>query len=109
MITSTTTGTLGALNATVTMSADVADRYSVQVTGTWAGTITFECSVDGTNWVSEAVVSSASTAITTGVTTTTTNGVWSSDAYAIPYVRVKMTAYTSGTATVTFASARTSK
>jgi len=72
---------------------------SVQITGTWIGTLTFQGSNDGTNFVpvNATDVSSNSTLPSS---TTTANGV-----FYVPllfrYLRVRMTAYTSGTATAT--------
>jgi hypothetical protein len=97
-----------ALNTDVFPALDVSaySSASIQITGTWAGTITFQVSDDGVNYVSQVVANS----ITTGgsVLSTTTSGV-----YSVPlfhrYLRVRMTAYTSGTAvgtTVLFGSTR---
>lgn len=93
--------TAGSLNADLVASTDVSgSRWAVlQVTGTFSGTLTFQGSNDNTNFVSLVGVNTAQTA-PAGVVSTTTVGV-----YAIPlgikYFRVRMTAYTSGTATGT--------
>ena len=91
------TGTVGALNATYGNAIDAMYYQSIclQITGTWAGTITFQVSVDGTNWVTKQLISSSGSA----ASTTTGNSVWSGDLGA-RYFRVLMSAYTSGTATV---------
>lgn len=95
------TGTLGALNAAVTVDIESADHVVFQVTGTWVGTITFEVSVDGTNYVSQACKRSSETNSTTLVTTRTDNGVAALTTVGVPHFRLRMSAYTSGTATVT--------
>lgn len=103
------TGTIGALNAAVTVGVEDVDYFAVQFTGTWAGTITFECTVDGTNWVSLACVNSTSVALTTAVVSTTTNGLFFHPGAFASSFRVRMSAYTSGTATVNFLTTRISK
>lgn len=103
-----TVGTLGALNATAEISTEGlnSDEITVQLTGTWAGTVTFEVSVNGTNWVTaQALPSNSGTA----VTTTTANGAWKFSYGAYPFYRLKMTAYTSGTATVSAYALRLAK
>jgi hypothetical protein len=91
-------GTINALNGTVGAAVDGLNyqSVSVQISGTWAGTITFQVSNDGTNWVSRNMVSSLSVL----AATTTSNNIFSSD-IAARYFRAIFTAYTSGTATVT--------
>src|SRR5258706_2705369 len=45
----------------------------IQIIGTWVGTITFQGTVDNTNYVSISMTPSSSS---TTVTTATSNGVW---------------------------------
>ncbi len=78
------------------LSVSGLSRMWVQVTGTFVGTLSFETTVDGTTWVA---VSGIPTNGTTPVTTVTTAGVWTSTAGV--RFRVRMSAYTSGTALVT--------
>ena len=94
------TGTLTAADSVVGGNIEGADHVVFQVTGTWAGTITFEVSLDGTNYVAQACKRSAETNATTLVTTKTTNGVASLSTVGVPFFRLRMSAYTSGTATV---------
>lgn len=70
----------------------------LQITGTWSGTITFRATVDGSNYVTLAVVPSSGGA---AVTTTTANGAWTAAIAGFTTVRVVFTAYASGTATIT--------
>lgn len=93
-------GTLAAADAVVTVGVEDADHVLFQVTGTWVGTITPEISVNGTDWVAQAVKSSTQTNATTLITSFTSNGVSSLTTTGVPYFRVRMSAYTSGTATV---------
>ena len=95
----TTTGSLSALNATLSTSIlDGLGTAGVIITGTWVGTITFQGSVDGTNYV-------AMTGQPLGVgllgSTTTVNGSFRLNITGLKSVRVLMSAYTSGTASVT--------
>lgn len=70
----------------------------VQVTGTFSGTLQFEMTIDGTNFVAVQT-----TNVNTGVvaTTTTGTGIFRFDVVGALVVRVRATAFTSGTATVT--------
>ena len=71
---------------------------AMQVTGITSATITFEATIDGTNWV--AVLA---TNITSGTaaTTATANGVYRLDCSGLASVRARISAWTSGTITVT--------
>jgi hypothetical protein len=97
----TVSGSLAALNASVDGTTDLAAYTSVrlQITGTWVGTIQFQSSVDGTNWASRLLTQSGTTTINL-VNSATTNGVVSGDIGG-RYFRTVMTAYTSGTAAIT--------
>ncbi len=98
------TGTLGALNAVVELGDGSPSRASfmaVQVTGTFSATLTFQGTVDGTNWVALSALPFGSLYdSTTAVTTATAAGLFRLDTAGLAGVRVKATAYTSGTATV---------
>ncbi len=95
------TGSAGSLNADAIASTDVsAYRWlSVQILGTWSGTITFQASNDNTNWVSTSLAGSAS-AGSGPVTSTTANGLFHGPVIG-KYFRVRATSYSSGTATGT--------
>ena len=67
---------------------------AIQLTGTWVATIQFEGSVDGTNY--QALLAKASET-GTGVTSATANGIWGVPVSGLRYVRVRASAYTSGT------------
>ena len=70
---------------------------SVQVTGIFSATLSFEATVDGTNWVAinGDPVPSASAA-----TSTTSTGAWIFNVAGLQSFRVRASAYTSGTAAV---------
>lgn len=109
IIPSTQSATLGIADAALTLAVDDADSVALQITGTFTGTITFEASVDGTNWASVAVKASSQTTATTLVTTTTAAGVFTLNTQGLPYVRARMSAYTSGSATALARASRVAK
>lgn len=69
----------------------------IQVTGTWAATLQFEGSIDGTTWVS---ITGRAYNSTTVVTNVTGNGLWRFSPAGLQYIRVRCSAFTSGTAVV---------
>ena len=87
---------LSSASAASHIHVDDADIVSVQVTGTWAGTLTFQGSLDGTNWFDMTMHSINGTV--TPATSTTVNGIFNKPAGAgILFFRCNMTVYTSGT------------
>lgn len=90
-------GTIAALNATVSVALNGKSAMRVQITGTWVGTLQFEGTVDGTNWIAINAVQAGSTTIPQN---TTTNGVFSPTPAGFSNFRVNATAWTSGTATI---------
>tara|TARA_R110000822_G_scaffold247829_1_gene375634 strand:+ start:216 stop:566 length:351 start_codon:yes stop_codon:yes gene_type:complete len=114
IIPSITTGTLGSSLASVQFdNMDDADTLAIQITGVWAGTITFEASaiIEGATptYTTYTVVSAAQTSHVTAVASTTSNGLFIHETYGIPYFRVIMSSYTSGTANITGIFSRTAK
>lgn len=104
-------GSLAATNASVTTAQLVgASTATIQVTGTWAGTLTPQASIDGTTYVtlgSTALVNVNSG----GYSATIPSGaqsIWQADVAAFNYFRISETTYTSGTATVTIRSSGSS-
>lgn len=91
------TGSLGATGS-VTLTPVGVSTAVAQVTGTWAGTLAFEASVDGTNFFAIN-----GTPPTTGipVTTTTANGAWLLPCGGFKQLRVRCSAFTSGTIVIT--------
>lgn len=76
---------------------------AVQITGTWAGTITFRGSLDNTTFVSLKGTSVADVT-SVPVTTTTANGTFQFAVSGLSVIRIIFTSYSSGTAVVTFRS-----
>lgn len=95
----TSTGTLAAAAQTVALSViGGMSAATIQITGTWVGTVQFEGTVDGTNWVPINGVFAGGTA---PGPTITTNGVIRVTPGGLASFRVNATAWTSGTATIT--------
>ncbi|UOF78508.1 glycoprotein repeat domain-containing protein [Caudoviricetes sp.] len=98
-MTITATGALAATDAAVTLAMIGYTGLGLQITGTWVGTINFECSVDGTNYAANALgFGSNSPGV---VTTSTTNQILFGAPVGCLNFRARMNPYTSGTATVT--------
>lgn len=95
---------LAAAQDQVQLSVAGGSAVGFQLTGTFVGTVTFEGTVDGVNWVSLAVQALAETG-TTHVTTATAPGIWTSNVGGLLLVRARMSAYTSGTSTATLQAA----
>lgn len=92
-ITTTTCPGVGCVDYNVSAQASV----GIQITGTWSGTITFQSSVDNSNFTSLLVAPSNSV---TAVSTTTANGLWQGGVPGIRTIRVVFTSWVSGTATI---------
>jgi len=69
-----------------------------QVAGITTATVTFEATVDGSNWIAVQAVNLNSG---TAATTATANGLYRLTALGLISVRARISAYTSGTITVT--------
>ena len=94
------TGTLTALNGAVTTEFRQLENGAcgVQVTGTFTATALIEATMDGTNWTTYAFVNCASGSTETSITAA---GQYRTELVGVHSVRVRCSAYTSGTATVT--------
>lgn len=85
----------------VGIATEGAQGLSVQIRGTWVATLNPEMSYDGVNYT-PAVLFNNETFTGAFDTTTTTNGSWVFIlANGAAYIRIRASAYTSGTATVT--------
>ena len=92
------TGSLGVAEAAVTiLDLRGAGGVSVQITGTFTATVTFEVSNDGTNWVAVELTTPAGAA---AATTATAPGIFVGP-LCYQMFRARCSAYTSGTAVVT--------
>ena len=93
----TSAGSLGALNAVTTLALTGDSAVAVEISGTWVGTISFEGTVGGSIFNPLNGVSSSTSSPTP---TTTVNGLYRVTPAACASMQVKMSAYTSGTATI---------
>lgn len=91
-------GSLTAAEQAVTIEAKKYPATSFQLTGTWSATVTFEASVDGTNYVAVPAFN-----VNTGAaaTTATANGVYTLSTAGTASVRARVSSYSSGTVVVT--------
>ena len=106
------TGSLTQADSVVSFDASDSDTVVFQITGTWAGTISFETSVDGTNYVAVSFLASSATNFSTFPVSTTGNGVFLPSRNTVAgqsFMRLRMSSYTSGTAVVTVRLARSAK
>ena len=72
----------------------------VQIVGTFVGTLTFEGTINGTDYDDISAEEVGSLAVSTQATTT---GLYKFDAVGLKAVRVRATAWTSGTAEIAIA------
>lgn len=99
--------TLDALNEAVTVHVTDADVICFSVTGTFTATLTAEASVDGTTFVTLGGTNIGSN---TPASTLTAAGVWrTASAQGFEQIRLRVSAYTDGSALVKWQTARTSK
>lgn len=95
------TSGLASVTTSFSIPVDDYDIFSIQITGTWVGTVTFQGSLDNSNWFPitmhniDGTVTPAATIASAG---TNVNGVYNKQTGAgLLYFRLNMTAYTSGT------------
>ena len=72
------------------------ESFSIQITGTFVGTVTFRSSVDNVNFVDIALSSVGGGA---AVTSSTAPGIFSGSSKGLSLLRCIVTAFTSGTIT----------
>lgn len=94
----TATGTLTAVNDAVTLSTQGTSSTVFNVLGTWVGTISFEVSIDGSNWY--PVTAYAKFPSGAAQQTTSANGQFQVPTGGVNSLRLRASAWTSGTATV---------
>jgi hypothetical protein len=94
---------LGALNAETVTQLNGNAAATIDIRGTFVGTISFQGSIDGTNYIALPVINLLTE---TMATTTTTTGSFTIGCTGLRQIRVIMTAYTSGTAVVAVRASR---
>lgn len=92
------TGNIAALNGEVVVACDGSSTFSLDLRGTFSGTMVVEGTVDGTNWLAIPVrpVNIATIAYLAGVTGTVA-GIWTGKCAGYRNLRARCSAYTSGT------------
>ena len=75
-----------------------AARIGVQITGITTATVTFQGTIDGTNWVTVGLPAAATGTIASAPTA---DGIWFGPIAGLRQFRANITAYTTGTITVT--------
>jgi hypothetical protein len=103
----TAQGSITATSASCTTTACVQIAVNAEtsavtfaITGTFSATITFEATLDGTNWFAYSAIAPGANSATTRVynTTAAATGIWQMNAAGFSAVRARCSAYTSGTA-----------
>jgi hypothetical protein len=92
--------TLGALNAEAIFEITGARNVNVQLTGTFVGTVSYAQSNDQTNWSAVTGVKSDTTGIAGDYASSDTAPIMRKFPANGRFMRVRMTAYTSGSAKV---------
>ena len=92
----TGTGTAGSYVALPTTGLSA---FTLDITGTWSGTLAFQFSADGTNWITDSVLD-GNTGMFVG--STTTNQTFQAGIAGYKAWRVVATAWTSGTANIAY-------
>ena len=100
------TGSLAAAAQTVEILLNWAGTAAVQLSGTWAGTIAFEGTVDNVNWFPINTTQLSVGPI--NVQATTVNGLYVMAVGGLAKIRANMTVFTSGSATVNIRSSASS-
>ena len=97
------TGTLDAADDVVSLAWRHFDNggLGVQMTGDLSGTVKIEGTIDGATYVPLAFINCATGDVVAGSTGFTANGIYRTECVGMMKVRVKCTAYTSGTGAVT--------
>ncbi|MDE2022380.1 MAG: hypothetical protein KGI71_05730 [Patescibacteria group bacterium] len=101
----TASGTITAPGQTISLALGASQSLGILILGTWSGTLVFEASADNTNWGQWECYQPFFTAENV-VSSTTLDGfftpLWMS---GVQYFRVRASAFTSGTATITMTGA----
>lgn len=97
----TTSGNIAALNGTVTLNTQGDSGAAIDLRGTFVATVTFQGTIDGTNFFSLQATPVASSNNVATVTTATAAGAWYVQCTGCVQVRAIATAFTSGTINVT--------
>jgi hypothetical protein len=95
----TTIGTITALNGTVSVYGQGVYTVTASITGTWVGTLVIEGQAADNNWYGLDIYTPSNN-VTPFATTITTNGLYAVVGGGFLNIRVRASAYTSGTVNV---------
>lgn len=95
------TGALAALNAAVAINAEGAGNVGLLISGTYAGTVVVEGSIDGATWDAIPIKPIGAAPVYVLTLASAAQGRWVGASGPYQQVRARMSAYTSGTANVT--------
>lgn len=84
---------LDAVDEAILLSVRGLGGVGLQLVGTWAGTVSFEATIDGETWVAFSMAPSNSA---TTATSATVNGAWSANCAGYEAVRARFSTATSG-------------
>ena len=94
-------GSIAALNANVSVSTAGFSACAIDLRGTFTATVTFQGTLDGTNWIALNAIPYGSAQNVALVTSSTAAGAWLVQCSGSLQIRAIATAYTSGTITAT--------
>lgn len=100
------TGALASLNATLALDVSNAGSVAITFAGTYSATPAFEVSIDGTNWFPIRAMRLSTGLLYASLALTTTEA-WVCDTVAFSFFRVRLSAFVSGSCTVTMEGCRT--
>ncbi|MCJ2019463.1 hypothetical protein MKK84_18810 [Methylobacterium sp. E-065] len=104
-----TAGTLGALNAAVTLPVDGMATGAVQIAGTWVGTVSWSGSIDGGATFFPINLKTLGAGGGPSVAAATANGQWQFSVAPLTHLRATMSAYTSGSAAIVISASNGAK
>lgn len=94
------TGSITALNGAVPIALNGATGFAIDLRGTFTATVTFQGTINGTDWFPVAVLPAGGSVNVASVTTATAAGAWVGSGSGFVQVRAIATAFTSGTISV---------
>lgn len=98
MISGNYSASLATTDAALTVPVPDAGTVGLQLSGTWTGTVTFEATVNGTDWVA---IKGTPLASITGASTATVNGIFQFPISGMNQFRARFSTASSGTVVVT--------
>ncbi len=96
-----TSGILNALNTNVALALNGTNGATIDIRGSFVASLAFQGTVDGTNWFTLVAMPVASVSNSVLVSVASTPGAWHVLTAGLQQIRVLMTGFTSGAATIT--------